>query len=281
MREDIVGLGSDSLPGAHPWTYWSVKADGISDSVEQVNGGLPEETLVSLFLNGQELATLMCSPIDLEALAIGFLFNEGVVQSSGEIGLVRPNRAGTTVDVFLRTPVYNAPRRLVLTAGCGGGISFNDLSKTYEPLNTEYVTQPRVILALMHALNSSATLYQKVRGIHTSVLGNGERMLLIAEDIGRHNTIDKLCGKAILTGLPTQDCIIVTSGRISSEMLGKARQMGVPVVASRTAPTSISVELAQTWNICVIGYVRQGGMRVYTHPERLGLAVWPEAVSDD
>ena len=269
------------MPGARSWTYWAVKVEGISNSAEIVEGGLPEEALVSLFLNGQELATLMCSPIDLAALAIGFLFNEGVIQSSAEIGLVQPNLSGTTVDVFLRTPVYNAPRRLVLTAGCGGGISFNDLSQTYEPLNTAYVTEPRVILALMHALNSSAHLYQKVRGIHTSILGNGERMLLIAEDIGRHNTIDKLCGKAILAGLPTQDCILVTSGRISSEMLGKARQMGVPVVASRTAPTSISVELAQTWNICVVGYVRQGGMRVYTHPERLGLSAGPEAVSKD
>jgi FdhD protein len=127
----------------------------------------------------------------------------------------------------------------------------------------------------MHDLNRSARLYRQVRGVHTSILGSADGLLLTAEDIGRHNTVDKLAGKALQAGISTRDHLIVTSGRISSEMLGKARQMGVPVVASRTAPTSISVRLAELWNICLIGYVRQDGMRIYTHPYRLGLAAPP------
>ncbi|MFN8373580.1 MAG: formate dehydrogenase accessory sulfurtransferase FdhD [Anaerolineae bacterium] len=92
-----------------------------------------------------------------------------------------------------------------------------------------------------------------------------------AEDVGRHNAVDKVAGKALAQGLDTRDCLLLTSGRISSEMLGKARRMAIPIVASRTSPTSITLQLAQAWNICVVGYVRQGGMRIYTHPQRLGI----------
>jgi FdhD protein len=96
-------------------------------------------------------------------------------------------------------------------------------------------------------------------------------MLVSAEDVGRHNAVDKIAGKALSAGIETRDRIMLTSGRVSSEMLSKARRMEIPVVASRTAPTSIAVQLAQTWNICVVGYVRRGSLRVYTHPQRLGL----------
>jgi FdhD protein len=102
-------------------------------------------------------------------------------------------------------------------------------------------------------------------------LGNTERLLISAEDVGRHNTIDKIAGHALQRGIDTRNCILISSGRISSEMLSKARRMGIPLVASRTAPTSIAVRLAQAWNICVVGYVRQSKMQVYTHPQRLGL----------
>lgn len=254
-------------PGSIPITYWSVK----SGEIEAVEGGLIEEILLSLYVNGQELATLMCSPIDQEALALGFLYNEGVIESLADIRLIRANIPRTTVDIFLNEPSFRPPRRMVLTSGCGGGISLRDLADTYPPLASDLQVTPEIILDRMRDLNDSARLYQQVRGVHTSILGDSERLWISAEDIGRHNTIDKLAGKALLAGIDTRDSIMVTSGRISSEMLGKARQMGVPIVASRTAPTSITVNLAHTWNICVVGYVRQNGLRVYTHPQRLGL----------
>ncbi|RPJ02603.1 MAG: formate dehydrogenase accessory sulfurtransferase FdhD, partial [Chloroflexi bacterium] len=223
------------------------------------------------YVNGQELATMMCSPVDQEALALGFLYNEGVIQSWADVRLIRSNVAGTTVDVFLHQQVFEPPRRMVLTSGCGGGISLRDLAETHPPLRSDLHITPDLILERMRDLNDSARLYQQVRGVHTSILGDRDRLLLSAEDIGRHNTIDKLAGKALAAGIDTRDRILVTSGRISSEMLGKARQMGVPVVASRTAPTSIAVQLAKVWGICVVGYVRQNGMRAYTHVYRLGL----------
>ncbi len=254
-------------PGSVPYTYWSVK-DGEINIVE---GGLIEEILLSVYVNGQELATLMCSPVDQEALALGFSYNEGVIQALDDVRLIHLNAVHTTVDIFLRTSDFKTPRRMVLTSGCGGGVTLRDLAETQPPLSSDLIISPDVIFARMRELNDSARLYQQVRGVHTSILGNTEKLLISAEDIGRHNTIDKLAGKALQSGIDTRDRIMVTSGRISSEMLSKARLMGVPIVASRTAPTSVTVNLATAWNICVVGYVRQNGMRVYTHPYRLGL----------
>ena len=254
-------------PGAVPYTYWSIRAG----QAETVAGGLIDETLLSLYVNGQDLATLMCSPVDEEALALGFLFNEGVIASLDDVGLIQPNVTHTTIDVFLTHADFVPPRRFTLTSGCGGGVSFQNLAETHPPVESGLTVSPQTVLDRMRDLNSCAQLYREVRGVHAAILGDMDAPVLCAEDIGRHNTIDKLAGKALLQGVATRDLILVSSGRISSEMLGKARQMGIPIVASRTAPTSISVNLAHAWNICVVGYVRQNGMRVYTHPQRLGL----------
>lgn len=254
--------------GAVPYRYWVIE----NDAMELVEGGVIEESLVSIYVNGQELATVMCSPLDQEALAIGFLYNEGVIDSLDEVRLIQANVARNGVDVFLNRTEFEPPRRMILTSGCGGGISLQDLTATHPPLESDFATTPEIIQERMRDLQGEAHLYNAVRGVHTAILANAEGCLASAEDVGRHNTIDKIAGKALQQGIDTRDCLILTSGRISSEMLNKARRLRVPIVASRTAPTSISVQLAETWNICIVGYVRRGGMRVYTHPARLGLA---------
>ena len=208
---------------------------------------------------------------DQEALALGFLFNEGVIQSLDEVGLVQANVARTVVDVLLHNATFNPPRRMILTSGCGGGITFQTLTEAYPALESSFVTSVATIFARMRDLHSAARLYHQVRGVHTAILVNAEEMLVSAEDVGRHNAVDKIAGKALMAGVDMHDCMILTSGRISSEMVSKARRMGAPVIASRTSPTSITVRLAEAWNMCVVGYVRQGSLRVYTHPERLGL----------
>jgi FdhD protein len=243
----------------------------LGDATTLTDGGVIEESLLSLYVNGQELATMMCSPIDQEALALGFLYNEGVIDTPGEVRHLRANVARSVIDVFLSHADFEPPRRMVLTSGCGGGITLQSLTETHPPLETSLTCTPQSLFDRMRDLQGAARLYNSVRGVHTAILADTDRLLLSAEDVGRHNTIDKLAGKALQAGLETRNCIILTSGRISSEMLNKARRMGVPLVASRTAPTSIAVSLAQAWNICVVGYVRRGRMQVYTHPSRLTL----------
>jgi FdhD protein len=253
--------------GATPYTYTVVEGDHVTS----VDGGVIDEQLVTLYVNGQELATVMCSPLQLEALAVGFLFNEQIINSYDEIGHVQCNASRAVVDVLLTHPNFNPPRRMILTSGCGGGVTSQQVLETHPALDTGFTTTPDIILKHMHELKGVATLYNLVRGLHTAAIGNTSQLVISAEDVGRHNAIDKVTGQALMAGIPMSNHILLTSGRISSEMLGKARRMQIPIVVSRTAPTSITLRLAEAWNMCVIGYVRQGSMRVYTHPQRIGL----------
>ncbi len=259
---------TEQPPGALPYHYWVIEGD----QAEQVAGGVIEEAMIDIYVNGQELAALMCSPIDQEALAVGFLYTEGIIDSINEVGLVQANLVRTVVDVLLTHSDVKLPRRLVLTSGCGGGITLQYLTDSYPALASEFQTTPTVIFQRMRDLQGAAQLYNAVRGVHTAILGDAEQMLTSAEDVGRHNAVDKIAGKALQAGIDTKDCILLASGRISSEMLSKARRLQIPVVVSRTAPTSTAIRLAEAWQICIVGYVRRGSMRVYTHPQRLGLS---------
>jgi FdhD protein len=116
----------------------------------------------------------------------------------------------------------------------------------------------------MKDLFAAAVHYQSSRGIHGAALTDGERLVAVAEDVGRHNAVDKVKGEALLKGIPTDDLLLLSTGRISSEMLLKAARMGVPLVASRTSPTEMAVSLAEQLNITVCGYVRPGSIDLYT-----------------
>lgn len=256
-----------TTPGALPQNYWLVE----QDKARLTEGGVIEEALLDIYVNGQELATLMCSPLQQEALALGFLYTEGVIDALDEVALVQANTPRTVVDVLLTRADFEPPRRMVLTSGCGGGVTLQHVTESYPPLCSDFRTEPGVILQRMRDLQGAARLYNAVRGVHTAVLTDEEKLLHSAEDVGRHNAVDKIAGLALQAGSDTRDRLLLTSGRISSEMLAKARRMDVPLVASRTAPTSTAVRLAEAWQLCVVGYVRRGGMRVYTHPWRLGL----------
>jgi FdhD protein len=105
--------------------------------------------------------------------------------------------------------------------------------------------------------------------VHTSALGDDSHLLVFAEDVGRHNTLDKIRGECLLRGIETRDQILISTGRISSEMITKAAKMRVPIVASRTSPTHLALQLARAWNITLIGYAHAGEMRVYHGIERI------------
>ncbi len=245
------------------------------DDWSEVDSGIPEEAPLSIYVNGQELVTFMCTPAGQDALALGFLANEGLINELDEVVVLHVCAAGTCVDVWLSHAVQR-PSRPIITSGCGGGVTFDDLTEQIEPLQSEKHVRPAQLQRLMRQLNSAGRLYREVRGIHTSALSDGQRLLLIAEDIGRHNTLDKLRGLALMQGVDTQDMVLLSSGRISSEMLNKAAHMGVPVIVSRTSPTSLSIALAQAWGITLVGYVRQNRMNVYTGVERLQAQQRPE-----
>jgi FdhD protein len=174
-------------------------------------------------------------------------------------------------QLVLRDRDFEVPARKILTSGCTGGQTFgkylDDIARFR--VGAGPIVAPGSLYRLMRQLYVAAELYKRSGGVHTSILAEGERLLVVAEDIGRHNTLDKIQGECLLRGIATTDRVILTSGRISSEMLLKSAIMGVALVGSRTSPTELAVTLAERLNITVIGYIRPGTMNVYTHPWRL------------
>ncbi len=260
-------MSQTKTDGIHPLDY-ALYENGVW---QPVAGAITEEALVCIHVNGRELATFMCTPREQDELALGFLRAEGLIRSLAEVRDLTISAHGACVDVWLDHEV-ELPTRRIITSGCGGGVTFDDMQARHAPLNTRTTITPEQIFARMRELYQAANLYGVTQGIHTSALGDGERLLLVAEDVGRHNTIDRLWGKALKQNVATEGLILLATGRISSEMLGKAAKMGIPIVASRTSATSLSVELGRAWNITVVGYVRRNSLRVYTAPHRITAA---------
>ena len=231
------------------------------------------ETPVSLTVNGKEWLTFMCTPVHLEEMAVGFLYNEGVIESMDEVENVHLCEHGDNVDVWLNHPAEepNAWRR---TSGCTGGVTAVDLlAKPNVSLEGNRLeVGAEAIGELVEQLFEAQSLYRETGGVHTSALSDGEKVLFSAEDIGRHNTLDKIAGLCLRQDLWPERRILITTGRISSEMLQKAARLQAPILISRTSPSSLSIEMAERYGITLIGYARKHRFNVYSMPQRVGFS---------
>jgi FdhD protein len=230
--------------------------------VEELTGEVVREQPLTVNVNGQKFLTLLCSPVKLEALVVGYLWMEKVIGGLDEITRLEVSPVDGVADVTLAHPV-TLPTERILTSGCGGGITFRIDHRLFPRLQSSLRVSPGQLAARMKDLFGAAVLYKQSRGIHGAALSDGERLLVVAEDVGRHNAVDKVKGEALQRGIPTEDRILLSTGRISSEMLLKAARMGVPIVASRTSPTEMAVALAEQLGISVCGYVRPDGLNLY------------------
>ncbi|HEY3059616.1 MAG TPA: formate dehydrogenase accessory sulfurtransferase FdhD [Chloroflexota bacterium] len=246
----------------------------VGEVAERVDAGVIGEIRFTIFVEERELVTLMCSPWQLRPLVVGFLYLEGLIESVDDIELLRVCLEDRLAEVRLAHGFPDVPPRKILTSGCTGGISFGkylDQIEAFRIDNDATHVAPSRMYALLRALYDHSQLYRQSGGVHTSILAgaNDAEPRLVAEDIGRHNTLDKLQGMALLEDIPTRGGLVVASGRISSEMLFKAAIMGVPIVGSRTSPTQLALAVAERLNITVCGYLRQSSMNVYTCPARI------------
>ncbi len=228
------------------------------------------ETPVSLTVNSEVWLTFMCTPVDLEAMALGFLFNEGVISSMDEVADVRLCEHGDNIDVWLNRAVEQ-PTSWRRTSGCTGGVTAVDLLARPEvSFSGDQLKVPsEAIGQLVERLFEVQSLYRETGGVHTSALSDGEKIILSAEDIGRHNTLDKIAGLCLMKNTWPETRILITTGRISSEMLQKAARMGTPILISRTSPSSLSIEMAERYGITLIGYARRHRFNLYTSRGRI------------
>jgi len=249
--------------------YHTVTYTGFYDATRRpVRGVVPAERVVTLYTNGQPLVSITCTPTYLKELALGFLFNEGLIEGWDDVAVVEVCGGGKCVDVWLEHDIELSPLR-VITSGCSGGTTFDSMASTQRRIESEQRVTPRQVTQLMGELSHQAALYHRSGGVHTAALSDGERLTCVMEDVGRHNALDKLAGKCLRERGQTDSYILLTSGRVSSEMVQKAARMEIPIVISRTSPTSLSVQLAEAWGVTLIGYTRRRSFRVYTGEERV------------
>jgi FdhD protein len=239
-------------------TYFQVKGGRL----DEVKGEVVREQPLTIYVDGERFLTLLCSPFDLEPLVLGYLWMEKVIGGLDDIATLRISEVDGRAEVTLTRPV-TLPTERILTSGCGGGITFRIDPRLFPRLHSSLRVRPGELGDRMSDLVGAAVRYHASRGIHGAALADRGRLLLVAEDVGRHNAVDKIKGMALQRGLATTDRILLSTGRVSSEMLLKAARMGVPVVASRTSPTEMAVALAEQLGVTVIGYLRSGSLNLY------------------
>ena len=239
-------------------------------SIEQA---VAREFPITIILNDRELVTLLCSPTDLRYLAVGFLSSEGFLKSKDEIKKIIVDdqrgvvRVETVEDKGLAQEVLF--KRLI-TSGCGRGASFYSAADAdSQKVESKMKISADEVFALVNEFQHGSKVYLATHGVHSAALCDKKSILIFNEDIGRHNAIDKIFGRCLLEDIPTEGHMIITSGRISSEILHKVAKRGIPIIISISTPTNQGVRIADNLGITLIGSVRGKKLNVYTNDWRV------------
>jgi FdhD protein len=245
--------------------------------ITRISGGKGENRLdtvvaevpLTLIVDGQDIATIICTPEFQQELVVGFLFSERRIESYGDVisldldegrGVARvATKTGTEGD---SVPAANR----IITPGC---FFYTSYVEGFENVESGLSVTSGQILALMSSALKRSALYRKTGGVHSAALCTPECVLVFREDIGRHNAVDKVIGHCLLEGMPMSDHILLTSGRISSALLAKLLNARIPVVASSSAPTTEGVHLAQRFGVTLVGFARGKRVNVYAGEHRM------------
>lgn len=248
-------------------------AEGVLIEVEDE---VASEYALTLTVNGEEFATLVCTPSDLEELVVGVLASEGVIRGTDEIDSLSIQERTGFVYVRLNRKDANLGRlhsKRFIGSCCGKSRQFylQSDAKTAKTVMTRHTVTVDQCLSLMRALQDASSAFQRTGGVHNAALCSPDRILAVRSDIGRHNAVDKLFGYHLMHKVPLRDKLLAFSGRVSSEMLLKAAKIGVGIVLSKSAPTDLALNLAEELGITVVGFIRDNRCNIYTHPERIVL----------
>ncbi len=229
---------------------------------------------LTIVLNNQELVTLLCSPVNLGYLAIGFLFSEGLIRDKDEIKKIVADEQRGIVRVETKEDKSLANElafKRFITSGCGRGASFYSAADVQNQVKVESQTQISAyeVFSLVNEFQHRSQVYRATGGVHSAALCDTKNILVFSEDIGRHNAVDKIFGECILKDIPTDGQIVVTSGRISSEILLKVAKRNIPIIISESAPTNLGVKLANDLGITLLGFVRGKRLNAYANDWRI------------
>jgi FdhD protein len=260
----------------------------VSERADTLAGEEPMEIRV----NGRPLAVTMRTPGDDFALAAGFLVAEGVISRAEDVSRMlycagaapgEPN-AYNTVEVRLAAsvppPPRSAERQVLMSSSCGmcGRTSLDAVRTAARwPLASGPQLTPALLATLPGRLRAEQRIFARTGGLHAAALFTGDGTLLdVREDVGRHNAVDKVIGRALTDGaLPLDGTVLMVSGRASFELVQKAVMAGIPVLAAVSAPSSLAVDLAEESGLTLVGFVRGESMNVYAGVQRLRLPAGP------
>jgi FdhD protein len=253
-----------------------VSEDGSTTAADQV----AREAALEVRLHGEPFAVIMRTPGADRDLATGFLFTEGVITTAADVQAVAapaPDVIDVTLSEGLAASVpalVGTRRQVTLNSSCGmcGRRSLESLEMQAAPLPVEWHVAPAVVAGLPETLRDAQQVFAETGGLHAAALfARDGRVEASAEDVGRHNAVDKLIGRMLAAGrLPLSGRLLFVSGRSSFEIVQKAWQAGVPLVAAVSAPSSLAVSLARQAGITLIGFVRDGRFNIYAHEARVG-----------
>ncbi|OLS03739.1 formate dehydrogenase accessory sulfurtransferase FdhD [Tissierella creatinophila] len=232
------------------------------------------ESPFTIFIDEKEIITLLCTPKSLEELLIGFIISEGFIESIDDIEKIRIDEKSSIGYVSLKRKnsfIEKFQGKRTITSGCGKGTVFYNVLDSFK---SKKIANPleldiELIKENMRDFNKRSKLFLETGGVHSCGLYDRSRMLIFEEDIGRHNALDKIVGKALKENIDLKDKMIFTSGRISSEILIKTAKREISTIISRSAPTSLAIDIAKELGINLIGFVRGEKLNIYTNIKNL------------
>jgi FdhD protein len=279
----------DELSGPSGWPTTLRRVQRVSEEgrEEQEIEVVLEEPL-ALHINGKQVAVMMRLPGQEKELAAGFCVSEGLVERFTDVlmihhcgrGLPAPGEAEENsgesrhrVEVLARAEALRPEARMevvrLIRAGCGA-VDVERTTSSLAVLPDGPTVDAACLLGLDKAMRAAQRVHEHAGGVHAAALFDTKGALVIlCEDVGRHNAVDKALGHCLLHGIPVRDKVLVCSGRLSYEMVTKAVRVGLAILVSVSAPTALAVQFAERFNITLVGYLRGRHMTLYTHPERI------------
>ncbi|WP_071393204.1 formate dehydrogenase accessory sulfurtransferase FdhD [Bacillus tuaregi] len=234
----------------------------------------PEEYPITLIVNGYEVAVFQLTNQDLEDWAYGYMYSEGLIEHRDDIQSLQIDSDFGAIRVVLDN-AFDAEKMLTkkkhYTAGCGRGVTFFSMTdvKTFSKVQSQKTYRLSVLLKKRAEFAKNSPLYIETGGMHGACIVHEDGEMVIREDIGRHNAVDKVIGHGIRQGLDPKNLVLLTTGRVSYEMLSKAAKFGFSIIGSRTAATKQAIQLAKYLNIELVGYLRGKMAIVYTSKGRV------------
>lgn len=239
-----------------------------NEEVDEVEDLVVCEYPLTIFLNDQEFITLLCSPKSLKNLSIGFLYSEGIIKSASDIDSINIDEKMGYAYIKIGNVSKFAKQlygKRVITTGCGkGSIFYNALdSLKCKQFKNNLDIDYKKLLDIMKLFNKKSELFLETGGVHSVGLIDGDDILYFEEDIGRHNALDKIIGDCLIDNVNIEDKAIITSGRITSEIVLKCAKLGIGCIISRSAPTNLAIDTGKKLNIEIIGFARGNKLNVY------------------